>query len=68
MSEDEFAIYLDFIENECDAAIVAEKIIKLTSIPIEIDNHDIYLYCSIGICHHSHFTGDSEILLSNAQT
>ncbi|MCL1064024.1 EAL domain-containing protein [Shewanella benthica] len=68
VGEDEFAIYLDFIENECDAAIVAEKIIRLTGIPIEIDNHDIYLYCSIGICYHSNYTGDSETLLSNAQT
>ncbi len=68
IGEDEFAIYLDFMENECDAAIVAEKVIRLTSLPLEIDNHNIYLYCSIGICYDSNFTADSEILLSNAQT
>ncbi|QDO83610.1 EAL domain-containing protein [Shewanella psychropiezotolerans] len=68
VGEDEFAIYLDFIENASDAAIVAEKIIRPSTIPVKIDNHEIYLYCSIGICYHSQFTGNSETLISNAQT
>ena len=68
IGEDEFAIYLDFTQNDCDAAIVAEKIIRTTTIPIEVNQHNLHISCSIGISHHDIFSGGSEVLIGNAQT
>ena len=66
--EDEFALYLDHINTDIDSAITANKIMKILSVPITVENHDFHISCSIGISHQPQNDDDPKTLLSHAQT
>jgi len=46
---DEFTIIMEDVNNIEDTNILAEKILKVLSKPILIQNHELYISCSIGI-------------------
>jgi len=68
IGEDEFALYLDNTCADTDAAIVAEKIQCLLAAPIDLEGHDFYICCSIGIAHQSKQVANASMLITNAQT
>ena len=57
---DEFVVLLDDIRQPVDAVRVAERIQGLSSAPIEIAGHEVYVSQSIGIavCDDAHETGE----------
>ncbi|HEY9051892.1 MAG TPA: EAL domain-containing protein [Gammaproteobacteria bacterium] len=65
---DEFIILLDSINSEDDAARFATKLINSFHEPFRIDDHDLYLTLSIGICICPEDGNNVEKLLKNADT
>ncbi|MDG5814509.1 EAL domain-containing protein [Chitinispirillales bacterium ANBcel5] len=67
LGDDEFAIILEEISQQQDAAKVAKRILTLCTQPIKLDDHELYVTTSIGI---SIFPSDGENpeqLLKNAE-
>lgn len=65
---DEFVLVLSAVPSEQNITNVAEKILEILSAPMELDGHEVFSGCSIGI---SVFPGDGEdadTLLKNADT
>lgn len=60
---DEFTIIMENLEKVHNASILAEKIQQSLSDPIDIDEHTIYITCSIGISAYPQDSQDSESLL-----
>ncbi len=46
---DEFALVLPQIQNHGDAVTIAEKILDALKEPFEVDEHELFITCSIGI-------------------
>lgn len=65
-SGDEFIVVLPEIEEEQDAARIAEKIIRVVTRPFTIDGQEILLGVSVGIVCFPDNGEDSETLLRNA--
>ena len=65
-SGDEFIVVLPEIEEEQDAARIAEKIIRAVSRPFTIDGQEIILGVSVGVVCFPDNGEDSETLLRNA--
>jgi diguanylate cyclase (GGDEF)-like protein/PAS domain S-box-containing protein len=63
---DEFAVLLTSIESSGDAAIVAEKLIRIVCDPVSIANHVLTVSTSIGISIFPDDGGDSESLYKAA--
>jgi diguanylate cyclase (GGDEF)-like protein/PAS domain S-box-containing protein len=63
---DEFVILLPLIEEEHDAAVVAEKALQALSQPFEIEQHTINISCSIGIAVYPEHGKDAHALMINA--
>ena len=63
---DEFVVLLSEIETSEDAARVAEKLINMLSQRYEIEEHELLLTASIGICIYPDNGIESGILLRNA--
>lgn len=66
MGGDEFVVVLNDIRSVEDAAIVARRIQRNLTQPIQIDDKEIVLSCSIGIGAYPNDCEDSESLLKNA--
>ncbi len=63
---DEFVVLLSEIETSEDAARVAEKLINTLSQPYEIEEHELLVTASVGICIYPDNGTESNILLRNA--
>ncbi len=66
LSGDEFAIILNHIEQEQDAELVANNILKRLSKPIILDENEVFITSSIGIMIYSIGSSDKDRLLENA--
>ena len=63
---DEFGILISGMESEDHIGNIVERIINSISSPIIIDNHEIHLTCSSGICLFPTDGNDVDTLLTNA--
>jgi diguanylate cyclase (GGDEF)-like protein/PAS domain S-box-containing protein len=63
---DEFVVLLSEIETSEAAARVAEKLINTLSQPFEIEEHELSVTASVGICIYPDNGTDANILLRNA--
>jgi diguanylate cyclase (GGDEF)-like protein/PAS domain S-box-containing protein len=65
---DEFLLILEDLHDPQHAGVVARKILELLSVPVRVEQHEIYIGASIGI---SVFPGDgydADALIKNADT
>ncbi len=65
---DEFVVLLSEIEQAQDAALCAEKMLKVLSAPILIEDHQLYITMSIGISICPDDGDHAETLIKNADT
>lgn len=65
---DEFMLIIEDIETLEEAAIVASNIISMLQAPLKIDDHRLYISCSIGICIYPLNGDDAQSLLRNADS
>lgn len=63
---DEFVILLTDMAGKNDAGMVAQKIVKVVSAPLEILGHEIYVTTSIGVSTFPDHGHDPQTLLKNA--
>ena len=63
---DEFIILLAEIEHAEDAALSAQKVLTALAIPHRIDQHDLYISVSIGICIYPDDGSDATSLIKGA--
>ncbi|HEX6178651.1 MAG TPA: EAL domain-containing protein, partial [Thermoanaerobaculia bacterium] len=63
---DEFTILLMDLRRPADAMVVARKILDIVSRPMDVDGHELYTTCSIGIAMSPADGTDAETLLKNA--
>ncbi|OIQ80045.1 cyclic di-GMP phosphodiesterase Gmr [mine drainage metagenome] len=63
---DEFAIILTNIREEEDATLVAQKILNSLHLPIEVEEHEIYISASIGITFYHPGQDNRDSLLEKA--
>ena len=66
MGGDEFTLILAKINTMHDAEIVARKIQDLIGQPFTINNHSIYISCSIGISIFPDHSDNEEVLIKKA--
>lgn len=65
---DEFTIVLQELSSRSDAAVVAQKVLRAISEPLELSGHRLYVTTSIGITIFPDDGVDAETLLRNADT
>ena len=65
---DEFTVILTELQQDIDAAKVAEKLLAAISLPYRIKDHDLFVTCSIGISVHPLDGNVVEALVRNADT
>lgn len=65
---DEFTILLSEIAQKEDAGLVAQRILKLLSVPVPLDGHKVFATPSIGISVFPNDGENSSSLLKNADT
>lgn len=63
---DEFLVLLSEIDNPDEAAKYSQRLLQSLEHPLNIDGHQIYLKCSMGIAVYPEDGQDAEILLKNA--
>jgi diguanylate cyclase (GGDEF)-like protein/PAS domain S-box-containing protein len=63
---DEFAIVLQDMERQEDAADLARKVVEIVAQPLEINGQRLYVTASIGVSIFPHDGEDAETLLKNA--
>lgn len=63
---DEFTLLLPEVASEAAAATIAEKIIEALKAPFFVDQHEIYVGCSIGIVTFPEGGNDMDVLIQNA--
>lgn len=63
---DEFVVLLPVIDNNHDAAVVAEKILQALNKPFEVAQHSLNISSSIGIAVYPQHGTDEKLLLINA--
>jgi diguanylate cyclase (GGDEF)-like protein len=68
LAGDEFTIMIEEIGDKRDASSLAHNILKIFSEPIYIDDHALYLTCSIGISLYPQDTDNEKDLLKYADT
>ncbi|PRR79183.1 Cyclic di-GMP phosphodiesterase Gmr [Clostridium liquoris] len=68
MSQDEFLIFKNCIQDKEEAALTAEKILKHFHNPVIVDEHEIYTTVSIGVDIYPNNGGDSYTLLKNVDS
>jgi predicted signal transduction protein with EAL and GGDEF domain len=68
MGGDEFTVLLPEIEDPQEAAHVAQRVLSLLSDPFPLDDHDVVVSASIGICIFPDDGRDADSLLRNADT
>jgi len=65
---DEFVVLIDHLREEQDVAYVAERIQKILSVPIALDEREVFTTVSIGITMSSSLSECAEDLLREADT
>jgi predicted signal transduction protein with EAL and GGDEF domain len=65
---DEFNILVTQVKQESDISLVAHKILRAMSFPFQIEGHEIYMTCSIGIALYPRDCHDVHALIKNADT
>ena len=63
---DEFVVLLSDVENPEQAAKFSQRLLQKFEHPLNIEGHQIYLKCSVGIAIYPEDGQESEILLKNA--
>ncbi|MBV9493942.1 MAG: EAL domain-containing protein [Acidobacteria bacterium] len=63
---DEFTIVLQELAKREDAAVVAQKVLRMISEPVDVTGHRLYVTTSIGITLYPDDGDDAETLLKNA--
>ncbi len=66
MGGDEFAIILNGINSKADAKRLAESVLERITSVVNIDQHDIRLGASMGLCFYPDDASDIELMLHNA--
>ncbi len=65
---DEFNLLLTQIHSNNDVAMISNKILKALQWPFHVDNHELYLTCSIGVAMFPQHGTDVATLIKNADT
>jgi diguanylate cyclase (GGDEF)-like protein/PAS domain S-box-containing protein len=65
---DEFNVLVTQVKQESDITLVAHKILRAMRFPFHIEEHEIYLTCSIGIALYPKDSQDVHGLVKNADT
>lgn len=65
---DEFVVLIDHLREEYDVAYVAERIQKILSVPVTLDDREVFTTVSIGITMSSSISESAEDLLRDADT
>lgn len=65
---DEFCVLIEQVDQEQEAATVAESILNMLAVPLECEQHEFFLSASIGICLYPRDGEDEGRLLRNADT
>ena len=65
---DEFVIALGSLQSRQDAAHVADNILSIFSRPFIIENQDVFIGASIGICIYPNDGENTDVLLRNADS
>lgn len=68
LSGDEFTVILQNIKNESDAVLIAEKILKSLSQPVDLDGNQTSISCSIGISLYPNDARTAEELIQEADS
>jgi len=63
---DEFCLMVDYLDDVQIVSNIAEKLVKMLQLPIYIDEHELYVTCSIGISVYPSDGATPEMLLRNA--
>ena len=63
---DEFVVLLGEIQNPDQAAKFSQRLLQTFEHPLQIEGHEIYLKCSVGIAIYPEDGQETEILLKNA--
>lgn len=67
LSNDEFAIELSDLQNADMVTSIIQRILDTLTQPIEIDDHDIYVTCSMGVSVYPEDGVEAESLIGNAR-
>ena len=65
---DEFVVLLSQVNSVEDVSEVAQKVLKVLSMPFEINDNALTVTCSIGACVYPNDSADFDILLQRADT
>lgn len=65
---DEFCVLIDQLENEKEAAAVADSILDMLAVALDCEQHEFFLSASVGICLYPRDGEDAVRLLRNADT
>ncbi|MDD2501363.1 MAG: EAL domain-containing protein [Geobacter sp.] len=65
---DEFCVLIEKVEQQQEAAEVAQSILDMLAVPLECEQHEFFLSASIGICLYPRDGEDEVRLLRNADT
>jgi diguanylate cyclase (GGDEF)-like protein/PAS domain S-box-containing protein len=63
---DEFGILLTGLESQDDALIVVQRLIELLSLPVTVNDQEVFLTCSIGVCQFPDGDTDADTLITSA--
>jgi diguanylate cyclase (GGDEF)-like protein len=63
---DEFTVVLEGIHTAHDASLVAQELIDIVSLPITVQEQELFVTPSIGIAIYPQYGGDPESLIKNA--
>jgi diguanylate cyclase (GGDEF)-like protein len=66
MGGDEFVILMEHLQNEREAALLADRLIQTLAEPVEVNGMQLYLTVSIGISLFPQDADSAEALISNA--
>ncbi|MFP5505517.1 MAG: putative bifunctional diguanylate cyclase/phosphodiesterase [Gammaproteobacteria bacterium] len=66
MGGDEFVVLMEHVQNEREAALLADRLIQTLADPVEVNGMLLYLTASIGISLFPQDAGSAEALISNA--
>jgi diguanylate cyclase (GGDEF)-like protein len=68
LSGDEFAVALAHLAREDDAALIAQKLVRVLAEPFVIGGHSVYVSASVGISLYPSDGREPDVLLMNADT
>lgn len=65
---DEFTLIAEDVQSQSNAALIAQRILQELSVPFQIEDDEIEVQCSIGICLFPHENANTTQLIKQADT